>query len=126
MALSLNPENARPDTSRCTLLPMLLGTCNAQLRLPSPARPTQMLALVPAGQTVAPELLAFVRGETDALPEEMRTSWWAGTPEMVRERVRACIALGFTHFMLWFIDAPDDSGMRLFAEAVMPGFCVSS
>ena len=24
--------------------------------------------------------------------------------------------------MLWFVDAPDDSGMRLFAEQVMPQF----
>ena len=86
----------------------------------------RMFALVPAGQTVAGEMLAFVQGETDALPGELRTSWWAGTPEMVRERVRACNALGFSQFMLWFVDAPDDSGMRLFADAVMPEFCGSS
>ena len=56
------------------------------------------------------------------LPEELRESWWCGTPDMVRDRVAECIDLGFTHFMGWFVDAPDDSGMRLFAEQVAPNF----
>ena len=80
----------------------------------------RMLALAPSTETPDQQLLAFVNGETDALPDEVTTSWWAGTPEQVTTRVRECVSLGFTHFMLWFVDAPDDSGMRLFAEQVMP------
>ena len=81
-----------------------------------------MLALVPQGQTVNPQLLAFVAGVTDVLPEEMQNSWWAGTTEQVIARVQECVDLGFTHFMLWFVDAPDEAGLRLFAERVMPHF----
>ena len=81
-----------------------------------------MLALVPEGQTITEQLQAFVSGDTDELPDEMKHSWWAGTPEQVIARVRECVGLGFTHFMLWFVDAPDDSGLRLFAERVMPRF----
>ena len=79
-----------------------------------------MLALVPAGGIPNPQVIAFANGETDELPEELRTTWLAGTPDMVVARVQECVALGFTHFMLWFVDAPDDSGLRLFAEQVMP------
>jgi alkanesulfonate monooxygenase SsuD/methylene tetrahydromethanopterin reductase-like flavin-dependent oxidoreductase (luciferase family) len=81
-----------------------------------------LLALAPAGETPTPGMTEFVSGQTDALPEELRESWWAGTPEMVRERVRKCIDLGFTHFMCWFVDAPDDSGMRLFSSEIAPRF----
>ena len=82
----------------------------------------KMLALVPAGGTPNPQVVAFANGETDELPEELRTTWLAGTPEMVAARVQECVDLGFTHFMLWFVDAPDDSGLRLFAEQVLPKF----
>lgn len=81
-----------------------------------------LLALAPAGDLPQPDMQAFVSGATDELPAELRESWWAGTPDMVRDRVAECIDLGFTHFMGWFVDAPDDSGMRLFAEQVAPQF----
>ena len=78
------------------------------------------VAQTPAGGTPNPQVIAFANGETDELPEELRTTWLAGTPEQVIARVQECVELGFTHFMLWFVDAPDDSGLRLFAEQVMP------
>jgi alkanesulfonate monooxygenase SsuD/methylene tetrahydromethanopterin reductase-like flavin-dependent oxidoreductase (luciferase family) len=81
-----------------------------------------LLALAPSGESPLPDMAAFVSGATDELPEELRESWWAGTPDMVCDRVAECIDLGFTHFMGWFVDAPDDSGMRLFAEQVAPKF----
>lgn len=65
---------------------------------------------------------AYVTGTSDVLPELMREGWLAGTPEDVVERVRAYIREGITHFLLWFVDAPDDDGLRLFAERVMPRF----
>ena len=81
-----------------------------------------MLALILSNETAAPDLLRYVNGETDVLPDEMRETWLAGTPDDVRARVQAYVAEGITHFMLWFVDAPDDSGLRLFAEQVMPYF----
>ncbi len=81
-----------------------------------------MLALVPDGENPDGALTAFLSGATDDLPDDLRETWWAGTPEQVRARANACIAMGFTHFMLWFVDAPDDSGMRLFAETIMPAW----
>jgi alkanesulfonate monooxygenase SsuD/methylene tetrahydromethanopterin reductase-like flavin-dependent oxidoreductase (luciferase family) len=82
----------------------------------------RLQSLAPADEQTAPDLAAFLSGATDELPEELRESWWCGTPEMVRDRVADCIELGFTHFMGWFVDAPDDSGLRLFAEQVAPHF----
>jgi alkanesulfonate monooxygenase SsuD/methylene tetrahydromethanopterin reductase-like flavin-dependent oxidoreductase (luciferase family) len=81
-----------------------------------------MIDLIPAGQSPDAALLAFVAGSTDRLPEFMADGWLAGTPERVIERVQAYVDEGVSHFMLWFVDAPDQSGMRLFAETVAPRF----
>jgi alkanesulfonate monooxygenase SsuD/methylene tetrahydromethanopterin reductase-like flavin-dependent oxidoreductase (luciferase family) len=43
-----------------------------------------------------------------------------GTPDAVAERLRAFVELGVSHFMLWFMDFPDLSGLRLFAHEVAP------
>jgi alkanesulfonate monooxygenase SsuD/methylene tetrahydromethanopterin reductase-like flavin-dependent oxidoreductase (luciferase family) len=77
------------------------------------------LALAP-DEAPDPALAAYVSGATDELPASLRETWLAGTPEMVIERVRAYAAEGITHFMLWFVDAPDQAGMRLFARDVLP------
>jgi alkanesulfonate monooxygenase SsuD/methylene tetrahydromethanopterin reductase-like flavin-dependent oxidoreductase (luciferase family) len=52
----------------------------------------------------------------------MAADWIVGTPEQVKARVQAYVDAGISHFMLWFMDAPDAAGMRLFAEQVSPGF----
>jgi alkanesulfonate monooxygenase SsuD/methylene tetrahydromethanopterin reductase-like flavin-dependent oxidoreductase (luciferase family) len=44
----------------------------------------------------------------------------AGTPQQVRERLRALEAAGVGWVFLLFDDARDFAGLRLFAEAVMP------
>ncbi|MBV9355522.1 MAG: LLM class flavin-dependent oxidoreductase, partial [Chloroflexi bacterium] len=43
-----------------------------------------------------------------------------GTPETVIPRLRDYTALGISHFMLWFLDFPSLTGIRLFAEQVLP------
>jgi alkanesulfonate monooxygenase SsuD/methylene tetrahydromethanopterin reductase-like flavin-dependent oxidoreductase (luciferase family) len=74
-----------------------------------------MLALMPDGER-PPDLLAYARGETEQPPDWIRESWLIGTPEEVQTQIRRFVALGITHFMLWFADTPDESGMRLFAQ----------
>lgn len=82
----------------------------------------KILANAPDGETPAADLQAFVSGATDAVPADIESTWLAGTPDMIRAKLGKYRALGFTHFMLWFVDAPDESGMRLFAQALMPEF----
>ena len=69
-----------------------------------------------------PATTAFISGETDALPEPMASDWIIGTPDQVTARIDAYIAEGISHFMLWFMDAPQTGGMDLFAESVVSSY----
>lgn len=80
-----------------------------------------MIALDPSGAAPAETLLPFLDGETDELPPEA-AAWLAGTPDEVAAQIGSYVELGVSHFMLWFMDAPADTGMRLFAEQVAPRF----
>lgn len=77
---------------------------------------------VPTGQMPDAELAAFLDGSTEQMPSAMADTWLAGTPDEVEQRVQAYVAEGISHFMLWFVDAPDEQGTRLFAEQVVPRF----
>lgn len=48
--------------------------------------------------------------------------WLVGTPDDVIRQVQVYLALGVSHFMLWFVDFPRLDGLRLFAERVAPVF----
>jgi alkanesulfonate monooxygenase SsuD/methylene tetrahydromethanopterin reductase-like flavin-dependent oxidoreductase (luciferase family) len=97
---------------------VLLAPDAAALR----AKLQKLLALAPASETPDPELVEYLEGRRDALPDFIAAGWLAGTPEQVRQRVRDYADAGIAHFLLWFVDAPDDSGLRLFAEQVLPHF----
>ena len=43
-----------------------------------------------------------------------------GTPDEVAAGLGAYVAAGASHFLLWFLDAPEQDGMALFAERVLP------
>ena len=68
------------------------------------------------------DLLRFVRGESDELPAKMADDWIIGTPDQIERRLREYTAEGISHFMLWFMDAPNEDGLRLFARDVAPRF----
>lgn len=57
-----------------------------------------------------------------AVPEELSRTFLVGTPDEVAAQMQVYIDLGIRHFMLWFMDAPERGGLRLFAEEVMPRF----
>ncbi|MBL8162585.1 MAG: LLM class flavin-dependent oxidoreductase [Anaerolineae bacterium] len=83
-----------------------------------------MLALTPPGETIPSDadFTAFVRGESDSYPRYLTDAWLVGTPAEVIAQMQAYIKLGVCHFMLWFMDAPESAGMRLFMEQVAPAF----
>lgn len=81
-----------------------------------------MIALFPLHQQASADLQAFVEGEVNRLPATMLETWLVGTPDEVARQLQDYLNIGFTHFMLWFVDAPEQEGMRLFADQVMPRF----
>jgi alkanesulfonate monooxygenase SsuD/methylene tetrahydromethanopterin reductase-like flavin-dependent oxidoreductase (luciferase family) len=81
-----------------------------------------MLALTPAGEPVLNDAAfqAFVSGQSDDYPLSLTDTWLIGTPEEVAAQIRRYTDVGISHFMLWFVDAPRQDGMRLFVERVRP------
>jgi alkanesulfonate monooxygenase SsuD/methylene tetrahydromethanopterin reductase-like flavin-dependent oxidoreductase (luciferase family) len=84
----------------------------------------RMLALTPMGTETFQDadFRAFVSGESDAYPRYLTDAWLIGTPEEVQYQLQAYIELSATHFILWFMDAPETDGMKLFSAQVMPAF----
>ena len=68
------------------------------------------------------DLQAFFDGATDEIPARITDTFLVGTPDEVEAQIRSYMDLGFSHIMLWFMDAPSREGMQLFAEDVMPRF----
>jgi alkanesulfonate monooxygenase SsuD/methylene tetrahydromethanopterin reductase-like flavin-dependent oxidoreductase (luciferase family) len=63
---------------------------------------------------------AFLDGRTEMPPASLTERWIVGTPDAVVERFRAYMAAGANHFILWFMDLPERSSLKLFNEAVAP------
>lgn len=82
----------------------------------------QLLDLAPDGDEADTELKAFASGTTDTIPNSLSETFLVGTVDMIKEQVQGYIDLGITHFLLWFMDVPDDTGMTLFIEQVAPEF----
>jgi alkanesulfonate monooxygenase SsuD/methylene tetrahydromethanopterin reductase-like flavin-dependent oxidoreductase (luciferase family) len=76
-----------------------------------------------ASEAKLPEGLdAFLSGTTDVLPSSVQEKWIIGTPDTVAQQVQRYIDLGISHFLFWFMDAPDRTGLELFAKTVAPRF----
>lgn len=88
---------------------------------PQDLRPTlqAMVDLTP-NEPVEPALQAYLSGATERLPASLTERYILGTPEQVQARINDYVDLGITHFMFWFMDAPDGTGLRLFAREVAP------
>jgi alkanesulfonate monooxygenase SsuD/methylene tetrahydromethanopterin reductase-like flavin-dependent oxidoreductase (luciferase family) len=99
------------------------------------ARLGEMVALAPRGGSMPgeiepflarygadPELLAFIDGDREAIPAAMADDWIIGTPDEVTRRLREYVEVGIEHFLLWFMDAPHEDGLRLFMSDVVPRF----
>lgn len=84
----------------------------------------EMLALTPEGVPTpnAPDFLAFIDGTSDDIPAYLSETWLVGTPEEIKTQLQGYIDMGLTHFLLWFVDAPREDGMRQFIEQVAPAF----
>jgi alkanesulfonate monooxygenase SsuD/methylene tetrahydromethanopterin reductase-like flavin-dependent oxidoreductase (luciferase family) len=81
-----------------------------------------ILDLAPDQSAVDPELRRFANGERDDAPASLADITAIGTAEQVRAQLQTYIDEGISHFLLWFLDAPDRDGMELFAREVAPHF----
>lgn len=52
-------------------------------------------------------------------PESLRKEFMIGTPEQIKKQLDEFVKAGVSHFMLWFMDYPDDKGIKLFAKKVL-------
>jgi alkanesulfonate monooxygenase SsuD/methylene tetrahydromethanopterin reductase-like flavin-dependent oxidoreductase (luciferase family) len=82
----------------------------------------KMIDLDPTGGKMPEGLDEFLSGATDELPQSVKKSWIIGTPDEVAAQLQSYLDLGITHFLFWFMDAPDPAGMELFAREVAPRF----
>jgi alkanesulfonate monooxygenase SsuD/methylene tetrahydromethanopterin reductase-like flavin-dependent oxidoreductase (luciferase family) len=80
----------------------------------------KMLDLAPDQSAVDPELRRYANGERGDAPASLADITAIGTPEQVRAQLQTYIDKGISHFLLWFLDAPDRNGMELFAREVAP------
>jgi alkanesulfonate monooxygenase SsuD/methylene tetrahydromethanopterin reductase-like flavin-dependent oxidoreductase (luciferase family) len=97
---------------------ILLAPNQAALR----QRLQAIIALAPGNEPFPAPLQAYLDGATDVLPAAMTDQWLIGTPDEVTMQIRSYLELGITHFLLWFMDAPLEDGLRLFAQQVAPRF----
>jgi alkanesulfonate monooxygenase SsuD/methylene tetrahydromethanopterin reductase-like flavin-dependent oxidoreductase (luciferase family) len=82
----------------------------------------RMIDLDPGDGKLPEGLDDFLSGKTDELPPSAKNAWIAGTPDEVAAQIQSYLDLGITHFLFWFMDAPDHAGMELFAGEVAPRF----
>ncbi len=78
-----------------------------------------MLALNPP-ESEDEQMTAFLSGATDTPPDALTRMTLVGTPEQVADQIQEYVDIGVSHFMWWFLDAPDEVGMRLFMDEVAP------
>ncbi|MDR3473700.1 MAG: LLM class flavin-dependent oxidoreductase [Devosia sp.] len=73
-----------------------------------------------ADEEPKPEIVDFLAGRTDALPDWMTGPWIVGTADAAVARIGELEAAGVDHMMLWFMDAPQTDGMAFFMSEIAP------
>jgi alkanesulfonate monooxygenase SsuD/methylene tetrahydromethanopterin reductase-like flavin-dependent oxidoreductase (luciferase family) len=86
----------------------------------------QAMADLEPGKSPDPDVVPYLSGASDNLPESITSTWLIGTPEEISQQLSSYIELGIDHFLLWFMDAPQTHGLELFADTVMPRFATSA
>jgi alkanesulfonate monooxygenase SsuD/methylene tetrahydromethanopterin reductase-like flavin-dependent oxidoreductase (luciferase family) len=81
-----------------------------------------ILDRAPDAAAVPSELRVYANGETSSVPPALSNTTLIGSPDQVQHQVQSYVDAGINHFLLWFLDAPDRSGMDLFAREVLPRF----
>ena len=54
--------------------------------------------------------------------KDLEDEFLIGTPNIIKQKLDRFIEKGVSHFMLWFMDYPDQQGIKLFAERVLSEF----
>ena len=54
--------------------------------------------------------------------EDFEEEFLIGTPEKINEKIKLFIEKGVSHFMLWFMDYPDQKGIKLFNDKIMSNY----
>lgn len=78
------------------------------------------LASPPGRHRRREDVLAALESSDEGAFAAAVPDWLIGTPEDVIAQVRAYVAIGVTHFQLWFLDLPSFAGLELFAREVLP------
>ena len=68
------------------------------------------------------DFIAFVSNASDEYPRYLTETGLVGTPHEVQIQLQRWGDIGVSHFLLWFMDAPDTEGMHLFMEEVIPRY----
>ena len=96
---------------------MLIGT-------PTDIRKSLQKMLEAAGDIpVDPDIHAWLGG--GPVPDWFRQQTLIGEPDEISAQIESYQRAGVDHLMLWFLDAPDDAGIRQFATEIAPRFTQS-
>lgn len=85
----------------------------------------EIVSKAPDRNEADPELIAYISGARETPPDWVANTTLIGSPAEVAKQLQAYVGADASHFILWFLDAPDPTGMELFAREVAPAFRAS-
>ncbi len=106
------------EIERSVELQVLIGQDEDDVR----SRLRGLLTKAPDRDAIDAQLLDFANGSAGTPPASFTDSTLIGTSRQIEAQLRTYVEAGADHFLLWFLDAPDRSGMDIFAREVLPTF----